>query len=111
MGQRMVIQARPLAEREDDGLPPLGAMPAADGSLSIRFMQRRMHIDGWGEESMRAFARSFGRQVMALERENAAAQLAGLRELLKDAVCEMADRATVMKKAMDSLNQTKGDAA
>lgn len=107
---RMVIQARPLASREDDGLPPLAAMPAPDGSLSIKFMRQRMHINGWGEETVRDFARSFGRQVMALERERAAAQMAGLRELLKDALCEMADRSAVMKKAMDSLNQTKGDA-
>jgi hypothetical protein len=109
MAPRMVIQARPLAELEDDGLPPLGAMPPADGTLSIKFMRQRMSINGWGEETVRAFARDFGRQVMAIERERAASQLAEMRELLKEALCEMVDRAAVMKKAMDSLNQTKGD--
>lgn len=65
--KRMVIEryVPPAPPAIADGLPPMIALPAADGRMQITFIGKRSFVDAWSSESLIRFARQFGRTCAA----------------------------------------------
>jgi len=87
MNRRMVIQ-RYIPDAPDDGLPPLPDLPPPDGSMSTKFIGKRISVDGWARDAMKSFAKGYARTCCAaLDIEIAA--LTAERDALKAELDEL----------------------
>jgi len=89
---RMMIH-RYIPDVPADGLPTLPDLPPPDGSMSTKFIGKRISVDGWARDAMKSFAKSYARTCMAA------------RDLEIDALKVERD---ALKTALDELKAAHG---
>lgn len=84
--KRMFIRGYLPAEKVADGLPPLPALPLADGRLPISVVKKRVLTDAYLASTLMDFARTYAKEAVAsvaAERDAALVQVESMKADLR----------------------------